>query len=78
MLDHGPQEAGMGRYVILLIAPMVIGFLLAAVVLALSALRQRRIEAYGELTEESLAEPAQPPAEPAAREASARPRRRIA
>jgi|RhiMetdeSRZDD1v2_1073273.scaffolds.fasta_scaffold1319643_2 hypothetical protein len=66
----------MGRYVTLLIAPMIIGFFIAAAVLALSALRQHRIDARGGLPEESPAEHAAPPGEP--REASAHPSQRIA
>jgi hypothetical protein len=55
---------------------MIIGFFIAAAVLALSALRQHRVDARGGLLEESPAEHAPPPGEP--REASAHPSQRIA
>jgi hypothetical protein len=75
--EDGPQEVDMGRYVILLIAPVIIGFLIAAAVVAISGLRQRRLDARRALLEAT--DPALSPAHPAARtESSDITRRRIA
>jgi hypothetical protein len=69
----------MGRYVILLIAPVIIGFLLAAAVVAIGGLRQRRLDARRALLEASSTDPAPSPAHPAAgTESSDITRRRIA
>ena len=69
----------MGRYVLLLIAPVIIGFLIAAAVVATSGLRQRRLEARRALLEASSPDPALSLAHPAARtESSDITHRRIA
>ena len=60
----------MGRYVILLIVPVIIGFLIAAVVVVASGLRQRRIDARRALLEATPPDHARSPADPAAGEES--------
>ena len=69
----------MGRYAILLIAPVLIGFLIAAAVVAIGGLRQRRLNARRALLEASSPDPALSPAHRAAgTESSDITRRRIA
>ena len=69
----------MGRFVILLIAPVIIGFLIAAAFVAVNGLRQRRLDARRALLEASSPDPAlSPPRSAARRESSDIARRRIA
>ena len=60
----------MGRYVILLIAPIIIGVLIAAGVVVINRLRQRRFDARRTLREARRADRALSPADPAAKEES--------
>ena len=60
----------MGRYVILLIVPIVIGVLIAAGVVVINGLRQRRIDARRTLLEARRPDGALSPADPAAKEES--------
>jgi len=39
------EEVDMGRYVLLLVVPIVVGVLIAAAVILINGLRQRRIDA---------------------------------
>jgi hypothetical protein len=69
----------MGRYVILLIAPVVIGVLIAATVVLISGLRARRIDARRTSLETSHPDGALSSAHAAGKEASPHPtNRRIA
>lgn len=69
----------MGRYVILLIAPAVIGVLIAATVVLINGLRARRIDARRTTLGTSRPDSALSPAHAAGKEASPHPtRRRIA
>jgi hypothetical protein len=65
------KEPDMGRYVILLIVPIIIGALIAAGVVVINGLRQRRIDARRTLFEARRADGALSPADPAAKEESA-------
>jgi hypothetical protein len=67
----------MGRYVLLLIAPVIIGFAIAATVVVLNSLRARRLDRRA-LLQATRPEQAVHPADPASREESDLPRRRIA
>ena len=58
----------MGRYVVLLIAPVIIGFLIAAGVVVIKGLRWRRIDARRTLLEARRPDRALSPANPAASE----------
>ena len=60
----------MGRYVILIIAPVIIGVLIAAGVVVINGLRQRRIDARSTLLEAARPDRALSPADPAATEQS--------
>lgn len=60
----------MGRYVILLIVPIIIGVLVAVVVTVINGLRQRRIDARRTLLEARRPDGALSSAGPAAKEAS--------
>jgi hypothetical protein len=60
----------MGRYVILLIVPVIIGVLIAAGVVVLDGLRQRRIDARRTLLEARRPDRVLSPADPAAKEES--------
>jgi hypothetical protein len=60
----------MGRYVILLIVPVIIGVLIAAGVVVISGLRQRRIDARRTSLEAGRPDRALSPADPAAKEES--------
>jgi hypothetical protein len=60
----------MGRYVILLIVPIIIGALIAAGVVVISGLRRRRIDARLGLYEARPPDDALSPADPAAKEES--------
>jgi hypothetical protein len=69
----------MGRYVMLLIAPVLIGFLIAAAVVVINGLRQHRIDARHASLDARRPDRALLPADPAAREESSDlTRRRIA
>jgi hypothetical protein len=70
MPEDGPQEGDMGRYVVLLIAPVLIGFLIAAAVVVVTGLRQRRIDARRASLEARRSDRALSPADPVAREES--------
>jgi hypothetical protein len=65
----------MGRYVVLLIAPVLIGLLIAAGVVVINGLRQRRTDARRTLLE-ARSDRALSPADPAARKESSDVRRR--
>ena len=56
----------MGRYVILLIAPVIVGVLIAAGVVVINGLRQRRIDARRALLEIRRPDRTLSPADPAA------------
>ncbi len=58
----------MGRYVILLIVPVIIGVLIAAGVVVIGGLRQRRIDARRTSLEARRPDRALSPADPAAKE----------
>jgi len=60
----------MGRYVILLVVPVIIGVLIAAGVVVMSGLRQRRIDARRTLLEARRPDRALSPADAAAKEES--------
>jgi hypothetical protein len=60
----------MGRYVILLIAPVFIGVLIAAGVVVINGLRQRRIDARRTLPEARRPDRALSPADPAVKKES--------
>ena len=66
----------MGRYVVLLIAPVLIGLLIAAGVVVINGLRQRRTDARRTLLEATRSDRALSPADPAARKESSDVRRR--
>jgi hypothetical protein len=69
----------MGRYVFLLIVPIVIGVLIAAAVVVIHGLRERRIDARLALLEAGHTEGAGSPADSLAKEELSDPtRRRIA
>jgi hypothetical protein len=68
----------MGRYVILLIAPVIVGVLLATGAVVISGLRERRIDARRTFLEARRPDPALSPADAAAREISELTHRRIA
>jgi hypothetical protein len=69
----------MGRYVFLLIVPIVIGVMIAAAVVVINGLRERRIDARLALLEAGHTEGAGSPADsPAEEELSDPTRRRIA
>jgi hypothetical protein len=69
----------MGRYVFLLIVPIIIGVLIAAAVVAIHGLRERRIDARLALLEAGHTEGARSRADSPANEESSDPtRRRIA
>ena len=69
----------MGRYVILLIAPVVIGVLIAATVVLISGLRARRIDTRRTSLEQSRPDGGLSPAHAAEKEPSPHPtHRRIA
>jgi hypothetical protein len=68
----------MGRYVILLAVPFIIGVLIAVGVVALHELRERRIDARRALLEPDEPDEASLPIESAADAASDLPHRRIA
>ena len=69
----------MGQYVVLLIVPVVIGVLIAAVVLVINGLRQRRIDTRRTVLEATRPDGALSPGDPASNdESSAAARRRIA
>jgi hypothetical protein len=53
-LGDGPEEVDMGRYVVLLIAPFIIGVLIAAGLVLIERLRRRRDEAADALFDETL------------------------
>jgi hypothetical protein len=61
----------MSRYVILLIVPVIIGVLIAAGVVAINALRQRRIDARIASLDRTAADDALSPADSPAKEESA-------
>jgi hypothetical protein len=69
MPDDRPPEGDMGRYVILLIVPVIIGFLIAVAVVVARGLGQR-IDARRALLEAKRPDAALPPADLAAREES--------
>jgi hypothetical protein len=60
----------MGRYVILLIAPVIIGVLIATGVVVTNGLRRRRIDVRRTLLEARRLDRVLSPADPAAREKS--------
>jgi hypothetical protein len=69
----------MGRYVFLLIVPIIIGVLIAAAVVVINGLRERRIDARLALLEAGQTEGMRSPADSPAKEESSDPtRRRIA
>jgi hypothetical protein len=72
------QEADMGRYVILLAVPFIIGVIIAVGVVALHELRERRIDARRALLEPDEPDDALQPTEPVADAASDLTHRRIA
>jgi hypothetical protein len=57
----------MGRYVILLISPIIVGVLIAAGVVVINGLRQRRIDVRRTLLEARRPDRALSPADPAAK-----------
>jgi hypothetical protein len=68
----------MGRYVIFLIAPVIVGVLIATGAVIINGLRQRRIDARRTLLEARRPDPALSPVDSAAREVSELTHRRIA
>jgi hypothetical protein len=60
----------MGRYVILLVVPIIIGVLIAAGVVVINAIRQRRIDARRTSLEARRPDGALSPADPAGKEES--------
>jgi hypothetical protein len=73
------QEVDMGRYVFLLVAPVIVGVLIAAGALVIDGLRQRRIDARRVQLEARRPAPGLFPADTAGREVSSEPtHRRIA
>jgi hypothetical protein len=70
MPEDGSEEVDMGRYVILLIAPVIVGVLLATGAVVISGLRERRIDARRTLLEARRPDPALSPADSAVREVS--------
>ena len=77
--EDGSREVDMGRYVILLILPVIAGVLIAAGAILVSALRQHRIDVRRTLLEARRPNPALSLADAAAGEVSSElPHRRIA
>jgi hypothetical protein len=64
------QEVDMDRYVTLLIAPVIVGVLIAAGALVIDGLRQRRIDARRVQLEARRPDPGLSPADTVAREVS--------